>query len=917
MTSSGKPGTPVACPTAKRSWRPRQSAVGRSPPEVSTLAFPFPPRRHLPLAPASSRAMGVCRTRRSQKSDLLPTMRFGEPPDPRRLGGLSSAEASARMRKEGANEIPSARRRSVLWLARDVLREPMILLLVSCSAIYLMLGDLREAIILSLSVLVVVGITFFQNRKTERALEALRDLSSPRALVIRDGESRRIPGREVVRQALVVVSEGDRVPADGSVLWASNLSVDESLLTGESVPVSKCAVPEDCPEPAQPEGRVFSGTLVVAGQGLARVTATGSSTEMGRIDKSLGTIELEETPLQRQMGRIVVRLAAVGIVLCLLVALLYGRSRGSLFDGLLAGLALAMSILPEEFPVVLTIFLALGAWRLSRKRVLTRRVAAIETLGAATVLCVDKTGTLTVNRMSVTRLATGGRTLDVVGRGTLPDEFHELVEFAVLASRRAPFDPMEQAIRELGLRTLARTEHLHEDWELLREYPLSPERLAVSHAWRARGREESVIAAKGAPEAIADLCRLGAPEAGRLFTLVEELAGAGLRVLAVARARFRDAVLPEDVHDYPFELMGLVGLEDPVRESVADAIRDCKAAGIRVVMITGDYPVTAAKIAREIGLPDDRVMTGAELTELDDAALEQRILSVSVFARVVPEQKLRLVQALKANGEIVAMTGDGVNDAPALKAAHIGIAMGGRGTDVAREAAALVLLDDDFSSIVQAIRLGRRIFENLKKVIAYLLAIHVAIAGMALFPVLAGWPLLLLPLQIVFLELIIDPASSIAFEAEPGEDDLMRRPPRSAAEPLLSRRILTLSLLQGAGVLAVALAVFAGMRARGGPDGAGRAGAFAALMAGNLGLILTNRSWSRTILGSFRASNAALWLVVGGATGTLALVLAVPGLRALFRFAEVRPADALLGAAAGMASILWFELFKLRPHRSP
>ena len=509
------------------------------------------------------------------------------------------------MREEGANEIPSARRRNFLWLVWDVLREPMILLLVSCGAIYIALGDLREAIILSLSVLVVVGITIFQNRKTERALEALRDLSSPRALVIRDGEARRIAGREVVRGDLVVVSEGDRVPADGSLLWASNLSVDESLLTGESVPVSRRAVSEGGPETAQPEARVFSGTLVVAGQGLASVTATGPDTEMGRIGRSLGTIEMEATPLQSQMRRIVVQLAVLGAALCLLVAFLYGRSRGSLFDGLLAGLALAMSILPEEFPVVLTIFLALGAWRLSRKQVLTRRVAAIEALGAATVLCVDKTGTLTLNRMRVTRLVSGGRSLDVAGGGVLPDEFHELVEYAVLASRTSPFDPMEQAIRELGLRGLARTEHLHGDWELLREYPLSPERLAVTHAWKARGRQEAVIAAKGAPEAIADLCHLAARETERLFESVEELAGEGLRVLAVARARFRDAVLPEDVHDYPFEFMGLLGLEDPLRESVPDAIRDCKAAGIRVVMITGDYPVTAAKIAREIGLPDD------------------------------------------------------------------------------------------------------------------------------------------------------------------------------------------------------------------------------------------------------------------------------------------------------------------------
>jgi Ca2+-transporting ATPase len=814
------------------------------------------------------------------------------------------------MREEGPNEIPSAKRRSFLRLAHEVLREPMILLLVACSAIYLVLGDLREAVILSLSVFVVVGISLFQNRKTERALEALRDLSSPRALVIRDGQPRRVPGREVVRDDLVLVSEGDRVPADGSVLWASNLSVDESLLTGESVSVSK-SPPGEGDSVAAHRERVFSGTLVVTGQGLARVTATGSGTEMGRIGRSLAAIELEETPLQRQMSGIVLRLALVGAALCLLVALLYGLSRGSLFDGLLAGLALAMSILPEEFPVVLTIFLALGAWRLSRKQVLTRRVAAIEALGSATVLCVDKTGTLTVNRMSVTRLAAGGRILDVARSDSLPEDFHELVEYAVLASRRAPFDPMEQAIRGLGLRTLAQTEHLHEDWELAREYPLSSERLAVSHAWKEGGMEDAVIAAKGAPEAIADLCHLDPPETDRLFASVEGLARQGLRVIAVARARFRGAFLPENVHDYPFELLGLVGLEDPLRESAPGAIRECKAAGIRVVMITGDYPVTAAKVAREIGLPDDSLMTGAELDAQDDVSLVRSIPSVSVFARVVPEQKLRIVQALKANGEIVAMTGDGVNDAPALKAAHIGIAMGGHGTDVAREAAALVLLDDDFSSIVEAIRLGRRIFDNLKKVIAYLLAIHVAIAGMALLPVLAGWPLLLLPVQIVFLELIIDPASSIAFEAEPAEVDLMRRKPRRSSEPLLSRRTLALSALQGAIVLAVVVAVYVGMLGRGGPAGPGRAVAFAALIAGNLGLILTNRSWSRTIFGSFRSKNPALWLVVGGAAVTLGLVLAVPFLRGLFRFEPVGPAEALLGVGAGIASVFWFELFKV------
>jgi Ca2+-transporting ATPase len=474
---------------------------------------------------------------------------------------------------------------------------------------------------------------------------------------------------------------------------------------------------------------------------------------------------------------------------------------------------------------------------------------------------------------------------------------------------------MEKAIREFGLRTLARTEHLHEDWELLREYPLSPELLAVANAWKAREREDFVIAAKGAPEAIADLCHLEPEDTRRLLSGVEELASDGLRVLAVAKSRFQPAGLPPRSHDFPFELLGLVGLEDPLRPSARGAVEECRAARIRVVMITGDYPVTAARVAREIGLPESNLMTGVELDALDDASLGPRLDALSVFARVVPAQKLRLVEALKARGEIVVMTGDGVNDAPALKAAHIGIAMGGHGTDVAREAAALVLLDDDFSSIVHAIRLGRRIFDNLRKAMGYLVAVHVPIAGMALLPVLLGWPLLLMPIQIVFLELIIDPASSIAFEAEPAEDGLMRRPPRDPGAPLMTRGTVVFAALQGAGVLVLVLAVYAGGLLLGHPVGAARGAAFAALIVGNLGLILANRSLSRTVLGSLARRNPALWGIVGLAAATLALVLALPGLRELFHFSEIRAADALLGIGAGAASILWLGLLDLGRRR--
>ncbi|MBE0617938.1 MAG: HAD-IC family P-type ATPase, partial [Proteobacteria bacterium] len=661
--------------------------------------------------------------------------------DGKTFGGLTQVQAAALLRDVGPNELPSAKPRSLAAIAWGVVKEPMFLLLVACGAVYLVLGDVQEALLLLGFVLVVMGITLYQERKTERALEALRDLSSPRARVLRDGQEMRIAGREVVPGDVLIVAEGDRVPADAVVVSCLNLSVDESLLTGESVPVRKVAA-EGEPPLGRPGGDdlpfVFSGTLVVQGQGLAQTLETGSRTEIGKIGKALQTVETEKTLLQRETARLVRNLAVAGGSLCAAVVLIYGLTRGNWLDGVLAAIALAMSILPEELPVVLTIFLALGAWRISQKRVLTRHVPAVETLGSATVLCVDKTGTLTLNQMSVSRLHAGGQSLALRGAGDepLPEAFHDLVEHAVLASQIDPFDPMEKAIRALGDNGLARTEHLRDDWELVREYPLSRELLALSRAWKSQDGSDYVISAKGAPEAIADLCHFGEEEQRALSLDVNEMAGRGLRVLGVARARVPRGALPAEQHGFSYEFLGLVGLSDPVRPTVPDAVRECYGAGIRVVMITGDYPITAQNIARQIGLQSpDRVMTGPELERLSDADLRERVRDVNIFARVVPEQKLRLVGALKANGEIVAMTGDGVNDAPALKAAHIGIAMGGRGTDVARESADLVLLDDDFSSIVQAVRLGRRIFDNIRKAVAYVFAIHVPIAGLSLIPI--------------------------------------------------------------------------------------------------------------------------------------------------------------------------------------
>jgi len=839
------------------------------------------------------------------------------------IHGLTQEQAAARLEAEGPNELPSAKPRSFLAIAWEVLREPMILLLVAAGAIYLILGEPRDSLVLLISIFAILGIDLYQQNKTERALEALRDLSSPRALVIRDGQQRRIAGREVVRGEIVVLSEGDRVPADGVVLSCVSLSVDESLLTGESVPVRKS--PGDVSlAMVRPGGDdlpfVYSGTLVVQGYGVAEIKATGSHTELGRVGKALQTIEPEESPLKRETKRIVGIMGALGLSICGFVAIFYGLSSGSWLNGILIGITVAMSLLPEEFAVVLTVFLALGAWRISQRNVLTRRASAIETLGAATVLCVDKTGTLTQNQMSVKKLFADRQfqELEASSGERLGDGIRELLEFGVLASQREAFDPMDIALQQAGKHHLVATEQLHETWKLVREYPLSPKLLAVTRVWDPIPQDGRIVAVKGAPGAVAELCRVSPSQYEELKNYAEAMASEGLRILAVARARFGNGVLPEDPHEFEFQFLGLVGLADPVRPEIANAVQECYTAGIRVVMISGDFAGTAQSIARQIHLQgSEHVITGPELDRMDEAKLRSEVSRVNIFARVVPEQKLRLIEALKANGEVVAMTGDGVNDAPALKAAHIGIAMGGRGTDVAREAADLVLLDDAFSSIVQAIRLGRRIFDNLKKAMAYVMAVHVPIAGLALVPVLFKWPLIMLPLHVVFLELVIDPACSVAFEAELEESDVMQRPPRDPKQPLFDRRTLLLSLLQGASVLLVVLAVFATAMYRGETETNVRALTFTTLIIANLALILTNRSWTRTILNTWRSPNPAVWWVVLGAVAVLGLVLYVPAIQQLFRFSRLHASDVALCLAAGMLSILWFEALKIlgRPRR--
>jgi Ca2+-transporting ATPase len=834
------------------------------------------------------------------------------------IQGLPEAEVLDRLKKEGYNEIPSAKKRHIFSIAYDIIKEPMFLLLIASGIVYLLLGNTKDALVLLGFVFVVLGITFYQERKTERTLEALRDLSSPRALVIRDGKQRRIAGREVVRGDIIVLNEGDRVPADAVVISCINLLVDESLLTGESVPVRKSVGDKDA-NLERPGGDdlpfVYSGTLVVQGTGIACVRAIGINSEIGKIGKALKALGTEDTPLAKQTGRLVRNLLLVGIGLCTAVVVIYGLTRGNWLSAFLSGITLAMAVLPEEFPVVLTIFLALGAWRMSRQNVLTRRSQAIQTLGSATVLCVDKTGTLTLNRMTVKRIFASGSFFNVEPDKikSLPETFHELVEYGILASQKDPFDPMEKAIKSLGVYTLSNTEHLHDNWEHIREYPLSKNLLALSNVWKSPDGEDYLIAAKGAPEAIADLCHLNEQETSKLSQNINTMAKDGLRVIGVAHALFHKSGLPDEQHEFGFQFLGLIGFEDPVRPTVTKSVKECYNAGVRVIMITGDYPSTAQNIAHQIGFisPTD-IISGPELDRMNDNELRTKIKTINIFARVVPEQKLRIVEALKANGEITVMTGDGVNDAPALKSAHIGIAMGGRGTDVAREASALVLLDDDFSSIVQAIKMGRRISDNLKKAMSYILAVHVPIAGMSFLPVIFNWPLVLLPIHIAFLELIIDPACSIVFEAEPDEEDIMKRPPVNIKEPLFGKKQIFISFMQGFIAMLAVVAVYLYMFYNGHGAAEARGLAFSTIVITNLGLILTNRSWSRPIWKTlFSTKNYALRWIFGITILSLGLILYIPILNRMFRFAQPGPGFLIASLIAAAISIVWFEIFKI------
>jgi Ca2+-transporting ATPase len=820
------------------------------------------------------------------------------------LNGLNSKSVAEKLREFGLNELKGENTKNILQIAHEVIKEPMFILLLSCGSLYLLLGKYSEGIVLLSWVFVIIFITFYQYNKSEKALEALKKLASPRAHVIRNGKECRIAAREVVPDDILIIHEGDRIAADGKIIEHSNLSVDESLLSGESMPVSKNIV-----SPMNDsESIVYSGTLVVHGRAFIQVKNTGSNTEFGKIGKSLQEIKQEKSKLQKDMRKLIQKLFVVGISLSLIVTIAHFITRDHFLQALLNGLATAMAMLPEEFPVVLTVFLSIGAWRLSKINLLTRKSAAIETLGSITVLCVDKTGTITQNKMEISSVYAKDQLVD-------KNEFHShsksielLLQTAYYASHKQTIDPMEKAIvacfNKLSYQEIAYI-------ELEKEFLLTNELTAMTRVLRLPNGEKKVCC-KGAPETILNLCKLDDHRKKAILNSVHNMAKKGQRVLGLAEAKWASNDLPLNQHEFPFEFLGLIAFEDPIRQEVPNAVKECKEAGIKVIMITGDFPSTAISIAKEAGLEiTNQVLTGQDLQSMDDNELKEKIKSVNIFARIIPQQKLQLIRALKANGEIVAMTGDGVNDAPALKAADIGIAMGEKGTDVARESAALVLLQDDFNTIVSAIRSGRKIIDNLEKAMSYILAIHVPIVGLTLIPAFFSQiPILLMPLHIVMLELIIDPVCSLAFESEKEEFGIMKRKPRNPNETFFGYRKIMRSLLIGILLLSLVLFVYFYSVIQGHTESEIRALTFSALVFGNILLILSTLSKTRNIFRVILEKNTSLLIIICVSIAMMLFLLNNNYLSKLFGFKNPGFTHFTIVAISAVIMILILEMIK-------
>jgi Ca2+-transporting ATPase len=807
--------------------------------------------------------------------------------------GLTREEAASRLARLGPNELEGEEKSSIWKQILAAATEPMLLLLAGTATLYFFLGQISDALVMLVFVFFVSGISIFQEWKTQRTISALRDLSSPKVTVIRDSETLEIPTRELVEGDIFLLYEGERVAADGKLLEASDLLINESILTGEAEAVSKDPLAEEKDDYWQ-ANMCYAGTQVVRGSAVAEATSTGPRTEYGKIGEALDQAKLRPTPLEIKTRQLVRSMATVGLILCLsVIAIMYAVS-GNWLDSILGGITLAMAMIPEEFPVVLTVFLALGAWRLARKEALARRIPAVETLGAVTVLCVDKTGTITKNQMEVRHSQSAGSE-------------DELLVCSVLASEIDPYDPMEQAFLQHAKLKGTDPDAIYREYQLVHEYSFERETKMMGHIWR--HGDECILAVKGSPETVLPRCQGGS----ELAEDVQRLARRGWRVLAFAKAKVQEP-FHQSLEEYSLEFVGLLALADPPREGVAEAIAKCQKAGIRIKMITGDYGPTAEAIGHEVGILDHHdLLLGDEIDSLNDEELMERVDRANVFARVRPEHKLKIVRALRARGEVVGMTGDGVNDAPALKEADIGIAMGKRGSSVAREAADLVLLNDDFTTIARSVRDGRRIFDNIRKAMSYILVIHFPIAGLALLAPLFKMPLLLLPIHVVLLELIIDPTCSIVFEAQGAEPDLMRRPPRDRNEPIIKPGMFLEIFLSGLGLLLGSFLPYKYLLASGLSVEVARSFALATMLFGNI-LLVTSMESNYQPFYRQDPNPARLW-VNSFTILALVVILYSPFAQRLFMTGPLSLRQLLQAALIAGIATLWRELVKWRRRR--
>lgn len=816
------------------------------------------------------------------------------------LFGLKHHDIAQRRKQFGSNILPQSEPKKLYRILIDVIKEPMFLMLLSAGSIYLILGDKAEALFMLSFVFSVITMTLIQEHKTQRALESLRDLSAPRALVIREGKEVRISGHEVVQGDLMILHEGDRIAADG-LLIEGQLSVDESLVSGESVPVAKTL-----------NDQLFASTVVTKGFAIAEVQAVGTATMVGHIGESLQQSEESVSGLQQSSRSLIQILSLIAIVVAgALVLINWGLNDLPVLESLLSGIALTMAILPEEIPVILTVFLALGAWRITKINVLTRRISAVEALGAITVLAVDKTGTLTQNKMEVAELMAEGEFFIPGQEKTLAETFHPLMEFAMLATPADPYDPMEKAIQSFGHERLGGTEHLHDQCSPEYHYDLSPEIMAMTRIYSDIDPSLHLLATKGSPEAIIDLCHLPEAKRSEIQTQIEAMASRGLRILGVAKGEFpsndKDPLWPETQHDFDFTFLGLIGFIDPLRPEIPDAIAQCKHAGIRILMLTGDHPSTARAIAKQSGLSESaHIITGDEMEQMSDDALLDRLRETDICARMQPEQKLYLVRLLQQSGHVVGMSGDGVNDAPALKAADVGIAMGERGTDVAREAAAIVLLNDSFASIVAAIRQGRTIYDNITKATRFVFAVHLPIIMITLIPALLHWPSMLQPVHIVLLQLLIDPACAVVFEAEAPSSAIMSRPPRHHNATPFTTRHIGFALTQGLGIALILLGGYTLFMHLGWGIGEIRISLFMALVPTIFLLVVFNSNFSG------RVSEANPWILymLTGVTLLLLALLYIPFFHNLLGFASMSAYP--IGAAVLLFALcgIWLTLLR-------